>query len=166
MQMTGSAINTDIRGIVAGMPLAEVAGGVKIADSSSTAFALATDGAPPGGVVGYTTDEIVQRKNWGLIAGTDFLTSGSTYFVGTMGRLATAGNQSIGTAISGTQLRVRIGAATTPAQSAPPAVQPIISGVGKPTFDTGVIGQYYVDTKNKIWYGPKNANGWVPFLTS
>lgn len=165
--MTGSAINTDNRNIILGTPLAEaVNGAVVAADINSACFAIATDGAPVKGVVNYTTDGTVQRSNWTLIAGTNLLTVGETYYVSARGMIGLAGTRPIGVAISPTTLRVQIGQETSTPTAAQTAPQ-LIYGAGPPFPNVGVTGQIYVDTAFRNLYGPKTVNGvWMNLWTS
>lgn len=37
---------------------------------------------------------------------------------------------------------------------------PISSGNGPPGNGSGAVGTFYIDLTNKVFYGPKKANGW------
>lgn len=165
--MTGSALNNSNGGIMPGMALAETAQGVDLASpGGAAAFALATDGAPSRGIVSYTTEGVVERRDWTALAGSRLLAVGQTYYVGPNGTLSASGSQPVGRAQSGTVLRVSVGAVAAAAASAPANVPAIIYGQGPP-YQVGVDGQMYVDTTRKQWYGPRQDGVWPgPWLTS
>ena len=73
-----------------------------LATNDFTAFAVATDGAPPGGIIPYSTDGSVERSDWTMITGKKFLKQGQGYFLSGTGKLATTGIQQIGVAKSQT----------------------------------------------------------------
>lgn len=135
--MTGSAKCKSP--IVQGSPIYLDANGFAgLATNDFTAFAVATDGAPPGGIVTYSTDGIIERSDWTLITGKKLLKQGKAYFLSGTGKLATSGNQQIGIAKSKTILTIAI------LQFVEPKIE-IHTFRGKPPASLGKVGDLLID---------------------
>jgi len=151
--VTGSA---KVRGsnIVIGSPIYLDANGFAgLATDNFTAFAVATDGSPVGGIVTYSTDGEVERSDWRMIAGTKFLSLGQYYFLSGTGKLTTSGQQQIGVAKSKTVLSISI---LQPAES----VVQVFTVKGKPNTSLGKIGDIAFDTTAlNMWL--KDTYGWL-----
>ena len=152
--MTGSGRNAGRTALLAGHALAEnEAGDVYAADDGNPAFAVATAGASPGGLVPFSDEGIVSRKDWSGITGMPRLQTGQAYFVAMGGRLAKTGQQQIGVARSATDLRVGISALT-------PSVSQIHPVQGDPPSALGAVGDFAYDSNLSRWFGPKTSVGW------
>jgi hypothetical protein len=152
--MTGSARNNGRFGIVIGQPVAEdESGNLLPADANHLAFAVATVGGPPGANVGYTTDGIVTRTDWTMVAGTQSLVPGKPYFVSGAGRISRTGKQQVGVPRSRQDLRVAIA-------TAPLLVSQLHPVTGEPPPGLGEIGDFAYDPFLARWYGPKSSLGW------
>lgn len=152
--MTGSA--RTLESILPAAPIVEDAAGnagLAIAGGSIPAFAVALDGAPPGGVVTYGTDGIIERKDWFLIAGTSHLQPGKAYYLSGVGRLSLEGEQQIGVARSATVLRIQI-------LQPVPKVSQIWPVTSEPTVSLGKVGDIAYDSVKKRIFGPKSVYGW------
>lgn len=136
--MTGSARVKNLS-ILQGSPIyLDANGNAGLATNDFTAFAVATDGAPVGGVVTYSTDGEVERSDWTQIAGSKFLTTGSFYYLSGTGKLSISGNQQIGSAKSKTVLAIQI------LQSVEPVIQ-VHTFRGKPPASMGKVGDLLID---------------------
>src|SRR5580704_13581993 len=152
--MTGSARNSSSASIQAGMPIAEDEHGNAVPPSnSSTAFAVATQGTAPGGIVQYATEGLVKRTDWSSVLGSKFLTPGQAYYVGVGGMISTSGQQQIGVAQSATALRISIGQSI-----APVAAIHTVGSPPEPSF--GKIGDYAINPFTLQLFGPKRSTGW------
>lgn len=135
--MTGSAKCK--ASIVQGSPIYLDANGFAgLATDDFTAFAVATDGAPPGGIITYSTDGSVERSDWTLLTGKKSLKQRQPYFLSGTGRLATSGHQQIGVAKSRTVLNIAI------LQFVEPKVE-IHTFRGKPPASLGKVGDLLID---------------------
>ena len=161
MVMTGSRRNASKAALLSGMAITDsTAGFVTAATTDSPAFAIATSNAAPGMTVQWSDDGTVTRKDWNAIAGVPQLQAGQTYYVGPGGRLATSGQQPIGTAINPTTLRISIGQVDTSSDysriipvNGPPS--PSSARDGDISFDV-VNGSFYVKQGGQ-WQGPWKA---------
>lgn len=152
--MTGSARNIGSTSILPGSPLAEdAAGNVMLTDGVTLpAFAVATDGAPPNGIVSYTTEGILTLNDWSQIVGSRTLKPGQAYFVGSKGKISASGQQQVGVARSGSDLRVSI-------QAFVPAVSTFWPVTTDPASHIGDVNDFAMDLgRNAIWH--KTTAGW------
>lgn len=150
--MTGSA-KVLRNSIIQGSPIYLDANGFAgLATNDFTAFAVATDSAPPGGIVTYSTDGTVERSDWTLITGKKSLNQGKAYFLSGTGKLAAAGNQQIGVAKSKTVLNILI------LQSSEPVTQ-VHTFRGQPPANLGKIGDLLINEVS-LALMKKGPDGW------
>ena len=151
--MTGSGINASNRKIVAGTPLMENPNGsVLPADGTYPAFAIATDGAPGGGVVQWGTDGTILRDTWAEHTGNRYLEPGKVYYVSPSGKLSTTGTQQVGVAVDRNNLRIGIG-------SVQRAYTQTHTVTGRPSNNLGSPGDLAVNSSNGL-FNTKTEQGW------
>lgn len=163
--MATSAINVSGSNIYPGQAVAGQAPGVVLASTSVPASAIASDGAPPKGVLTMETSGTIFLNNWTLATGSQFLVPGATYYVQDGGLIGTtATNQTAGIAISPNELAVQIAKVSfTVIQQITqitPQPAPFITLPSAPAPQFGADGQYVLDTTHKVLYGPKKSGNW------
>jgi len=152
--VTGSASNSDLVNILPGMPIKEdTNGNVLRANPGDHILAVATAGNSPGNLVNFSTEGVIERRDWfPIILTAHSLIQGQVYYVGKNGSLTTTGTQMIGIARSATVLRLKL-------QNIEDAVAQLFTLSSPPTNTLGTDGDMAFDATGKAFYF-KGSNGW------